>query len=95
VEASVGDQVTLLGVEPDTEKRELRLIAEAKDLDAMLAYARRLQESALFSDAYVVSHQIQQQDPQKPVRFVVNAQWTALAQSSVGAQKVVAQDAMH
>lgn len=75
VEVSVDEQVALLSVEPDTEKRELRIVAEAKHLDAMLEYVRRVQTIALFKDAYVLSHQIQQQDPQKPVRFVINAQW--------------------
>lgn len=75
VEASVDEQVTLLSVEPDTEKRELRIIAEAENLDSMLEYARRVRAIALFKDAYVVSHQIQRQEPQQPVRFVVNAQW--------------------
>lgn len=82
VEASVDDQVTLLSVEPDTEKRELRIMAEAKDLAAMLEYVKRFHAITLFKDAYVVSHQIQQQDPQKPVRFTVNAQWTEVMRHS-------------
>ena len=75
VEIAVGEQVTLLSVEPDTEKSELRITAEAKNLTAMLEYIKRLRAIALFKDAHLTSHQIQQQDPQKPVRFVVNAQW--------------------
>jgi Tfp pilus assembly protein PilN len=75
VERSVDEQITLLGVEPDPEKRELRITAEAKSLTAMLDYMKRLRAAALFRDAYILSHQVQQQDPQKPVRFVVTAQW--------------------
>lgn len=79
VETSVDEQVSLLGVEPDAEKRELRITAEAQSLSAMLEYTKRLQTIALFKDAHVASHQIQQQDPQKPVRFMVNAQWRELS----------------
>lgn len=75
VEMAVDEQVSLLNVEPDTEKRELRITAEAKNLMAMLEYQKRLSTSELFRNVHVTSHQIQQQDPQKPVRFVVNAQW--------------------
>ena len=75
VEASVDEQITLLGIEPDTEKREVRIVAEAKNLTAMLDYMKRLRTVAVFRDVHVLSHQIQQQDPQKPVRFVVTAQW--------------------
>lgn len=79
LEASVGDQVTLLGMEPDRDKRQLRITAEARDLPSMLAYGRRLRELPSFRDAYVVSHQVRIADPQKPVRFVVSAQWRMLA----------------
>ncbi len=75
VEGSVDDQITLLGIEPDTEKRELRITAEAKTLAAMLDYMKRLRTVAIFRDAYVLNHQIQQTDPQRPVRFVITAQW--------------------
>ncbi len=75
MEASIDEQVALLSVEPDTEKRELRITAEAKNLGAMLAYMKRLQAIALFKDAHVSSHQIQLQDPQRPVRFMLSARW--------------------
>lgn len=75
LEASVGEEVTLLSIEPDREKRQLRITAEARNLPAMLDYARRLRELPSFREAYVVSHQVQTGDPQKPVRFVMSAQW--------------------
>jgi len=80
VEGSIGEQVTLLSVEPDTEKRELRIVAEAKNLAAMLEYVKGLRNIALFRDAHVLSHQVQQQDPQRPVRFVVSVQWLEWSQ---------------
>lgn len=75
IDASVGDDVALLSVEPDTEKRELRVIAEAKNFSAMLDYTSRLQAGRFFRNSHVISHQIQQQDPQRPVRFVLVATW--------------------
>jgi Tfp pilus assembly protein PilN len=79
LEASVGDQVTLLSIEPDREKRQLRITAEARNLPAMLEYERRLRELPSFQEAYVVSHQVQTADAQRPVRFVMSAQWRMLA----------------
>lgn len=75
IETSVNPDVTLLNVEPDTEKREIRITAETKTFASMLEYGKTLQGSSLFKDAHIVSHQIQAQDPQRPVRFVVTAQW--------------------
>ncbi|MES2356534.1 MAG: hypothetical protein V4568_19460 [Pseudomonadota bacterium] len=86
IETSVNAEVTLLSIEPDTEKRELKITAEAKNLAAMLDYMTRVRSTALFKDAHVISHQIQLQDPQKPVRFVVSAQWTELSQPRADGQ---------
>ena len=75
VEASASDQVALLSIEPDTAKRTLAITAEAKDFAGMLDYVKRLGAEPVLADAHIVSHQIQQQDPQKPVRFTVHASW--------------------
>lgn len=77
VEGSVDEHVTLLGVEPDADKGELKISAEARNLAAMLAYAKRLRAGPLFTGAHVQSHQLQLQDPQRPVRFTVQARWLA------------------
>lgn len=77
VEVSVDEHVTLLSVEPDVDKGELRIAAEARNLAAMLAYAKRLRASTLLKDAHVQSHQLQLQRAERPVRFTVQARWLA------------------
>ena len=79
IDASVDKHVTLLSIEPDAEKQDLRITGEARDLVVMLEYVRRLQSVTLLKDVHLISHQVQQQDPQKPVRFVIYAQWVAWA----------------
>lgn len=76
IDATVIDDVTLLSVEPDLERKEVHISAEAKDRKAMLNYARILQQSKTLTDGYIVSHQVNNQDPQKPVRFSVVAVWS-------------------
>lgn len=71
LEASVTPEVALLGVEPDIPARTVQILAEAKDYAAMLAYVRKLAEQPLFADPYIVSHEIQVSDPQRPIRFSV------------------------
>ena len=85
LEASVGEHVTLLSAEPDADKGVLQVTAEARDLAAMLAYGKRLAASSRFKDALIQSHQVQAQDPQRPVRFVVAAQWL-MAPAAAGGQ---------
>lgn len=75
IETSVVEHVTLLGIEPDPAQKEVKISAEAKDFASMLAYEASLQRISFFRNTHIVGHQIQQQDPQKPVRFVIHAQW--------------------
>ena len=77
VETAYDDNVTLLGVEPEPERREVRLTAEAKDPKAMLAYVRQVRQSPVLKAAWLASHQVNQQDPLRPVRFTIHARWAA------------------
>lgn len=75
IESSVDENVILLGVEPDAEKRHVKITAEARDLKAMSAYVKRLGLSQRFRDAHLQSHQVQVANVQRPVRFIVAARW--------------------
>ena len=75
IESSSGKQVALLAMEPDAEKHVVKISGEAKNIAAVLDYIKRLGEQEVFSSVYLQSHQIQQQDPEKPVRFALLAVW--------------------
>ena len=75
VESSASREVALLGMEPDVEKRIVRISCEAKNITAMLAYIKRLEQQREFGSIYLQSHRIQEQDPEKPVRFSLVAVW--------------------
>ena len=74
-EASRNNDVAVLSIEPDVQKGQVRISAEAKKLENMLGYAASLQKIALFREVLILSHQIQDQDPEKPIRFVILAAW--------------------
>jgi len=75
IESAGGKGVALLSLEPDTEKRLVRISGEAKNIAAMLDYIRQLEQRDLFGTVYLQSHHVQLQDPEKPVRFVLLAIW--------------------
>jgi Tfp pilus assembly protein PilN len=75
VEGVEAPDVALLHIESDVDKQHVKISAEARNLGAMLDYLRDLEGRSIFSDVYLQSHQIQQQDPQRPVRFVLTATW--------------------
>ena len=77
LESSMNEDVALLSVQPDVAGGIVILNAEARDWDAMLDYIRRLGEDKFLTDVHLVSHQIQQTDPQRPVRFVLSCAWPA------------------
>lgn len=80
--ASVAD-ATLLGIEPDRERGEIRLTAESKNMDAMMAYIRSLSTLSMLGNVYLVNHQTKIQDSLRPVRFVVAAKWIVFPVSKV------------
>jgi hypothetical protein len=71
-EAATRD-VALLQLQPDAENRTVRLTAEARSAEAMFAYARRLGAAKGLADVHVVSHQVQREDPQRPIQFALQA----------------------
>ena len=76
LEGANNNGIALLGIEPDARKGLVRVSGEAKTFEALFAYIRRLQESKSMSAVYLKHHQIQEQDPDRPIRFTLDASWT-------------------
>lgn len=68
--------VALLSVTPNVQKRQIRIFAEAKTLADMLAYHQKLEASPAFSEVALSEHEVQLQDPERPVRFNILATWS-------------------
>jgi Tfp pilus assembly protein PilN len=77
VRAATPPTVALLALEPDARKRVLRITAEAKTSDDMLAYVNLLEREEWFGSVTLVRHEVLEQDPNRPLRFQVDAGWGA------------------
>ncbi|MEJ5061830.1 MULTISPECIES: PilN domain-containing protein [unclassified Pseudomonas] len=75
LEAMPRDNIALLSLTPDARKGQVRISAEARDLDAMLDFHRRLEASDELSDVSLLSHEIVANVPEQPVRFNLSATW--------------------
>lgn len=75
LEAIEEPDVALLALRPDSRTRILRIDAEARGPDAMLSYLRVLEQSRAFTQVVLVDHEIQDSDPQHPLRFGLAAAW--------------------
>jgi Tfp pilus assembly protein PilN len=73
VEAASTPRVVLLQIQPEPERRTLRLTAQARTPEAMLDYVHRLGESRFLRQIYLISHQVQETAPGRPIQFVVQA----------------------
>jgi Tfp pilus assembly protein PilN len=69
------ETIALLALEPDAKRRTVRISAEARSSDEMLAYITRLQADEWFSSVVLMRHEVMEQDPNRPLRFQVNVQW--------------------
>jgi hypothetical protein len=75
IESARNSDVALLSIESEHDKRRVKIYAEAKDLDAVVAYLALLRQRPALADVYLESHELQLKDPQRPVRFVLSANW--------------------
>jgi hypothetical protein len=73
VEGATTGDVAILQLQPDAQQRQLRLGAEARTRQAMLEYLQRLAAAKGLAEVHVVSHQVQTEDPNRPVQFTVQA----------------------
>lgn len=75
VEAATSNQVALLALEPDARKRVLRGTAESRSHEGMIAYIEDMKRQPFFGTVILTRHEVNEQDPNKPLRFHFEAQW--------------------
>jgi Tfp pilus assembly protein PilN len=75
IEANTHESVALLSVQPDVQNRVVRIAGEAKNLDVLLDYIRRLGASKTLTNIFLTGHEIKGQDAQRPVSFSLVAAW--------------------
>jgi Tfp pilus assembly protein PilN len=75
VKAATPATVAVLALEPDARRRVLRVTAEARSSADMLAYVERIQDLDWFAGVALTRHEINEQDPNRPIRFQFDAQW--------------------
>jgi hypothetical protein len=80
VEAATPESIALLMLEPDAKKRRLKGTAEAKSSESMISYIEELKRQKYFSEIILTRHETNDQDPNRPLRFLFEAQWLESSQ---------------
>ena len=65
--------VSVLHVQPDAQQRLMRVTAEARGEAQMLEYLRRVSAARGFSEVHLLSHQVREDDPARPIQFALQA----------------------
>ncbi len=67
--------VALLEIDPDPQTSNVRILAEAKDYASMLDFVRKFSTSDQFKEVYLLSYKVDEQAPNKPIKFSVKCVW--------------------
>ncbi|HEY8026813.1 MAG TPA: hypothetical protein VIF60_19895 [Burkholderiaceae bacterium] len=75
VEGATPATIGLLALEPDAKRNVVRGMAEAKSSGDMIAYIEALKKQGFFDIVILTKHEVNDLDPNKPLRFQFEAQW--------------------
>lgn len=90
IESTMNERVALLGLEPDLAQKTLRLRGEAKDIDSVFDFMRRIDAAAMLDAVHLDHHQLSLQDPQRPIQFVLVARWSVAGPEPIGGADIEA-----
>ena len=77
LEKAKGEGVALLEVEPNANTSAIKVVGEAKDYEAMLKYVRSLSAQGVLESVYLTDHKMDDQNPDKPIKFSLEASWAS------------------
>ena len=75
VEGATPANVGLLALEPDARRHVVRGMAEARTSGDMIAYVEALKKQDIFDSVVLTKHEVNDLDPNKPLRFQFEARW--------------------
>ena len=78
IESAGTQDIAILQLQPEAQQRVLRIMGEARTQDAMVDYLKRLADARGFGQVHLLSHQVQQDDPQRPVQFAAQASFRGM-----------------
>lgn len=73
LEGTSSQDVAVLQIQPDAQQGLLRIAGEARNQATLWQYVRGLAAAQNLEDVHLLNHQVQQEDPQKPLQFSVQA----------------------
>lgn len=79
VESAADRRVALLALQPNFQKRELKISGEAENFGAIRRYIEQLEGGAALAEVRLISHEVITQPGAAAIRFELAATWRARA----------------
>jgi Tfp pilus assembly protein PilN len=77
LESARGDQVGLLGIQPEGSSRNVRIVGEARRYEDILGYLKRLEATEGFSNVFLAAHEEKTAGNTRAIAFTLTAEWSA------------------
>lgn len=74
IDEATTEEISLLAIRPNAPGKSVQISGEARDMKAVLAFVEALRREPL-DNAALLSHQVKQNDPQRPINFEISATW--------------------
>ena len=75
VELAADKNVALLALQPNFQKRELKISGEANDFSTIMKYLERLKDGEALTEVRLVNHEVVSRPNANAIRFELNATW--------------------
>lgn len=82
LEDSSINHVVLLGLQPDSKKKQVIIAGEANNYLSVIAYIDQLAKQPVFTEVYLKKHAVKETDADKPVSFSIFARWSTSSKES-------------
>ncbi|MFN0301107.1 MAG: PilN domain-containing protein [Burkholderiales bacterium] len=76
LESAAGDNVGLLGIQPDGSGRQVRIAGEARRFEDLIVYLKRLKSTSGFSNVFLAAHELKGSGNARTVAFTLTAEWS-------------------
>jgi len=73
LESTATEEVSILQIQPDANAGVVRLTGEARGLQPVLEYMKKLGAAPGLSEVHLLGHQVREDEPQRPVQFTLQA----------------------
>ncbi|SEQ99857.1 Fimbrial assembly protein (PilN) [Nitrosomonas sp. Nm51] len=76
IEHIITEDVALLALQPNVTNRVLRISGEARNMGVLLDFIEAMEREAVFEKTHLVNYKIKQDNPYRPVDFLLTTVWT-------------------